>query len=278
MSVEIKSANFTGQTCNVTLYAATGNTIPYNNATQISLGSKEMPFTYTSSVVSNEYGVFSCFFQGFNKTCIVSQVTPPDGDGNVYKTIKIGNQVWMSENLRTKKSRDGTPLNNPGNVNIPDTPDGYTIWGGANGPSTRYWAEYGNINTYGLLYNQFAVTGTTDSTAICPTGWRVPTSSDFSTLESTLGASTAGIQMKSTTLWTTHATNFGTNTSGFNAVPAGLRYDTGIFGLISSHNFLYVTDVIGKGYQLVNSNANLGIYAPTPPDSRWGYSVRCIKI
>ena len=106
MSVEIRSTNYNGQNAVVTLYSSTGATIPYTSATTISLGVQTIPFTYSSATISNEYGIFSCNFTGYSKTCIINQQTPPDGDGNRYKTIKIGNQIWMSENLKTTKFQD----------------------------------------------------------------------------------------------------------------------------------------------------------------------------
>ena len=96
MSVEIRSTNYNGQNAVVTLYSSTGATIPYTSATTISLGVQTIPFTYSSATISNEYGIFSCNFTGYSKTCIINQQTPPDGDGNRYKTIKIGNQIWIS--------------------------------------------------------------------------------------------------------------------------------------------------------------------------------------
>jgi uncharacterized protein (TIGR02145 family) len=255
MAVEISDTNYNGLSCSVTLYAATGNTIPYTNATQIPLGTKTIPFTYSSSTVSNEYGTFSCFYSFLNKTCTSSLLTPPDGDGNRYKTIKIGEQVWMSENLKTTSFLNTTQVS-------PQT------WTAANITQAQYWSWVANNSiytaNYGLLYNQFAVTGAT----LCPSGWSIPSDSDFTTLRTFLGNS-AGYEVASTTLW-----NFplGTNTSGFNIVPAGLRGFTGSFNGIGALAYLW------------SSSENIGwfldgasFYAATNSDPRSGFSVRCIK-
>jgi uncharacterized protein (TIGR02145 family) len=89
--------------------------------------------------------------------------TVTDADGNVYATVKIGNQVWMAEDLRTTKFNDGTP--------IPQVTDGQA-WKALSTPAFCYYknkAEYGK--KYGNLYNWYAAS----SPKIAPKGWRVPT-------------------------------------------------------------------------------------------------------
>ncbi len=274
MSVQITSTNYNGQSCNVTLYTATGNTIPFTSATTISLGTQTIPFTYSSSTVSNEHGVFRCFFSSFNKTCDVSQRTPPDGDGNTYRTIRIGTQVWMSENLKTTKFRDGTPLDNTSQVSS-------TVWSAATVDGGRkYWSivnnNSGNTATYGLLYNQHAVTGSTsgatNSTTLCPSGWSVPTDAQFSTLNTFLGgnALSAGTQMRSTTLW---STNNGTNTSGFNGLPAGGRNSLGNFGGFGTDGYWWAVST-GVYWYLVSYSSS---FSRNTGDARTGCSVRCLR-
>jgi len=270
MSVSITSSNYSGRTATVTLYSSTGNTLPYTSATTISLGSQTIPFTYSSTTISNEYGVFSCFFSSFNKTCIVTQQTPPDGDGNVYPIIKIGTQVWMRENLKTTKFRDGTPLDNVAQVSS-------ATWAAANGPTTRYWAlvngTAANTQTYGLGYNQFAVTGSTvsgaDNVNLCPTGWHVPTDAEFSTLNTFLGAN-AGTQMKSTTLW---SSGNGTNSSGFDGRPPGYRDTYGTWYGLSQYGYWWSSSssVYWRLY------FNLSTFGRIVDDARLGFSVRCLR-
>ena len=96
--------------------------------------------------------------------------TMSDIEGNVYKTIQIGSQVWMAENLKTTKYNDGKLItlvtNNVG-------------WGNLS-TGAYCWHENNIINkgTYGALYNGYAVrTG-----KLCPTGWHVPTKEEWHTL------------------------------------------------------------------------------------------------
>ena len=278
MPLEINSSNYYNQSANVTLYHPTGNTVTYTNATQTNLGTQTIPYSYTGSPETLEYGVFSFNFTGSSKTCIINQQTPPDGDGNRYKIIKIGNQVWMSENLRTKTFQDGTPLSNLEEVSN-------ETWAAANGLTTKYWALVNgtteNTQTYGLVYNQFAVTGsTTGATAnnnLCPSGYHVPTTAEFATLNMGLGGSnpsgggTVGTQMKSTTLWSSSGN--GTNSSGFNSLPPGHRRTDGSWASFSFNGVFWTTSS-GSYWNLVY---NLTTFDQGTGSSLLGFSVRCLR-
>ncbi len=146
--------------------------------------------------------------------------TIADYDGNMYQVITIGTQTWMKENLKTTHYMNGDAISN-----ISDNAQ----WSAqTSGACCSYTNNSANINTYGLLYNWYAVN---DVRNIAPTGWHVPTDNDWQILSIYLGGSnTAGDKLKEsgTTHWATG--NTGNNSSGFTAFAGGYRTNTGSFG------------------------------------------------
>ena len=142
-----------------------------------------------------------------------------DADGNVYKTITIGEQTWMTENLKTTKYNDGTaiPLVNDNKA-----------WGALTTPAYCWHGDdETNKATYGALYNWHAVK--TDK--LCPTGWHVPDADEWAVLVSSLGGEdVAGGELKEagTTHWK-DPNGGANNNSGFTALPGGGRSDQGHF-------------------------------------------------
>jgi uncharacterized protein (TIGR02145 family) len=140
-----------------------------------------------------------------------------DQDGNNYRTIQIGGQVWMAENLRSSTYSNGDP--------IPNVTDN-TAWTQL---TTGAWAHHNNDsqyeNPYGKLYNWYAVA---DPRNVCPAGWHVPTDAEWANLTDYLeGNFVAGGKMKSTGTQYWDANNYGaTNTSGFSGLPGGYRLST----------------------------------------------------
>jgi uncharacterized protein (TIGR02145 family) len=102
--------------------------------------------------------------------------TVTDADGNVYQTVRIGNQVWMAENFRTTKYNDGS--------DIPlDTST--TTWADATTQKYCYYnntTDSGSIKKYGALYNWFVVSPANPK-KVAPTGWHVPSDSEWTILE-----------------------------------------------------------------------------------------------
>ena len=205
----------------------------------------------------------------FNPTKNYGTVT--DIEGNVYKTIVIGTQTWMAENLRTTKYRNGDEIYN---VTSNDT------WNSL--LSTGAYCTYANttnldtIATYGRLYNFFAVA---DNRQLAPQGWRVATMDDWLTLTDYLGGDTiASNKMKEVGNKHWEDPFLSDNSSGFTALPGSDRYlakntdQMGFYGVwwtSSEYNetgagFLYLYYYSSNIYRGVNYKKN-------------GYSVRCIK-
>jgi uncharacterized protein (TIGR02145 family) len=148
--------------------------------------------------------------------------TMTDADGNRYKTITIGAQTWMAENLRVTKYRNGEYISH-----ITKNEDWESQTSGAY-CSYENTTEKAKIATYGRLYNWFAVT---DIRNIAPEGWHMPDDTEWDILSDFLGGdSIAGGEMKEigTTHWLSPNTD-ATNESGFSSIPAGARFHYGSF-------------------------------------------------
>lgn len=151
--------------------------------------------------------------------------TVTDIDGNVYQTVKIGNQWWMAENLKVSRYRNGDPI-----PNITGDAEWATLTTGA-------WSYYNNDTTYhdiyGKLYNWYTVN---DPRGLCPDGWHVPTEDEWRALEEYLGRRVAaqGLMKSTRTDPEPHPRwdkpNEGaTNESGFSGLPGGHRNANGNF-------------------------------------------------
>ena len=196
-----------------------------------------------------------------------------DVDGNTYKTVYIGTQQWMAENLKVSKYSDGTAIPNV---------TGNTEWSNL---STGAWSYYNNdaVNNakYGKLYNWYAVSPITNGNKnVCPTGWHVPTDAEWIVLTNYLGGeSVAGGKMKEvgTSNWNSPNTD-ASNTSLFSALPGGGRSYSGDYGSIGNYG-IWWSSTLNDTYNaralfLVNSNssANRGV-----TDKPYGRSVRCLR-
>lgn len=148
--------------------------------------------------------------------------------GRTYKTVKIGNQEWLAENLDFKAS--GIDIAPSG---TPTTP---AAWYYKNNEST-----YGvNGNKYGLLYNWYAVKYLNDKRATLIPGWHVPTTDEWDALATAVGGtSVAGTHLKSATRW---SSGNGLDDFGFSAFPAGTYMTTlGSFDFVSSFAFFWTS-------------------------------------
>jgi uncharacterized protein (TIGR02145 family) len=146
----------------------------------------------------------------------IKHSTVTDGDGNIYGTVIIGTQVWLTENLKTTKYRNGDLIatTTPAELDINEEVAPKYQW--------AYEGDEDNVSIYGRLYTWYAIT---DTRHICPAGWHVPSDAEWLTLENYLGGYTlAGGKLKETgtTHWIT-PNDVATNETGFTALPGGWR-------------------------------------------------------
>jgi uncharacterized protein (TIGR02145 family) len=201
-----------------------------------------------------------------------SNIKITDADGNVYKTVTIGTQVWMAENLKTTKYLNGDLIE----TSTPATLDIF-----AEATPKYQWAYKGNesnVATYGRLYTWYAVT---DSRNVCPTGWHVPTDAEWTTLTTSLGGEdVAGgkLKEKGTRRWQS-PNREATNSSGFTALPSGYRYYSGTYHNIGSYGYWWSsTEYLGSGADY----RSLDYYTTNVSSSFFGskffgFSVRCLQ-
>lgn len=208
-----------------------------------------------------------------------------DSDGNTYNTIRIGTQIWMSENLKTTRFKDGREISY-----VPYAKG--NLWPGLTTPAYCWYndsASYRNTQI-GALYNWFSV----NSGYICPTGWHVPTDAEWNTLITYLGGeSVAGGKLKETGSSQWQSPNFGaTNQSGFKALPSGLRLSGGYTLFRNSRQETifwssteYVQTIVFKTGNISNSDyvwsvtlsyQNGEVGRVTNPKTN-KYPVRCLK-
>jgi uncharacterized protein (TIGR02145 family) len=215
---------------------------------------------YATNSVGTAYGSLVSF-------TTLSSVT--DIDGNTYNTVQIGNQVWMSENLKTSRYRNGGQ--------IPNVTTDNTAWGNL---TTGAWSYYNNDVSnnaiYGKLYNWYTTLGDT----LCPTGWGVPTDAEWTTLTNSLGGkSVAGSKMKSKgiTYWSSQSAGTD-NSSGFSALPGGYRKFVGsFFGIRSDAFFWSATENGGLFAWYRNLYDNDGTVNRLFNNKTFGASVRCLR-
>jgi len=202
--------------------------------------------------------------------------TVTDLSGNGYNTVTIGTQTWMAENLKTTKYNDNSDI-----LLVEDA----EAWAGFSKPAYCWYdnEEANNKATYGALYNWYTV----NTGKLCPTGWHVPTDSEWKTLEMYLGMTQQqadatewretdqGTQLKNISGW--NSGENGTNTSGFSALPGGSRYYYGMFADIGYSGSWWSSIENDSNNAWFRSLSNFfGYVNRYNSDKRNGFSVRCL--
>lgn len=191
-----------------------------------------------------------------------------DIDGNAYPTIIIGDQIWMAENLRVTKYRNGNPIPNvTGNAAWQALTSGAYCW-------------YDNDQTanakYGALYNWYAVD---DPRGLCPEGWRAPTDAEWTAFTNMLGGSSvAGGKLKAVSpLWNDLNTD-ATNSTGFSGLSGGYRYYGGYFyGMGDLATFWSSTENSTNNAWFRHLLYGNAIVSRDYYYKSYGFSVRCLR-
>jgi uncharacterized protein (TIGR02145 family) len=227
---------------------------------------------YATNSVGTGYGSNVTF------TTLDSAYTVTDIDGNVYRAISIGTQVWMTENLKVTHYRNGDA--------IPYESQNADWLNLTTGAYCNYDNWFVNGLTYGSLYNWFA---TNDSRGLAPEGWHVPSESEWSTLRlyltATYGVTSAemgGIMKDTGTAHWTAPNTGATNASGFSALPGGVRstVDNGDFVRLHLYGGFWCSSE--DSYDTTQApcyflrNLSTALYS-VPTGKEYGFSIRCIK-
>jgi uncharacterized protein (TIGR02145 family) len=191
-----------------------------------------------------------------------------DIDGNIYKTVKIGKQIWMAANLKATKYQNGDLIGTttPATLDITSEVAPKYQW--------AYNGDESNVVTLGRLYTYYAIT---DSRGVCPAGWHIPSDQEWTTLTTYLGGSDiAGGKLKEAGTMHWFSPNVGaTNETGFTAIPGGMRTFDGYF--LHFARWWSATEAwTGVAYGRTINNSNTGVYSNLL-DEKDGYSVRCLK-
>lgn len=251
---------------------ANGGSVSWNtsdNSCTYSAGSK------TLSSVWIEDGTIMTEYDGTGKAATLEPDIIVDVRGatsETYKTVKIGTQYWMAENLRAEKYADGKDIS----TNWTDNTEGAYIY--------LYESPQDNKALLGALYSGFAVN---NPSGLAPKGWKVPSNDDWTKLIGYIGKTDTGAKMKSKQYWNT---NPGTNETGFDARP-GQSYSTATDFIDANMETWFwstntVKDILGGEMsqyylRLVDSNNkatfNTDSMFGTFHSQKFGHSVRCLK-
>lgn len=191
-------------------------------------------------------------------------------DNKIYETIKVENQVFMSQNLSARIFRNGDAI--PLVTTVAD-------WKNANEqhlPASCFYNNDPEIGkNYGMLYNWYAVS---DPRGLAPQGWHIPNNSEFDILSDNIGGFVVvGSKLKSATNWSKGG---GNNSSGFAGLPAGMMNSLiektfsglGTFALWWTSNEINSSEAI---YRTLDSDNNL--FQSLHGYKQFGFSIRCIK-
>ena len=206
-----------------------------------------------------------------------TQIT--DIDGNIYTSVIIGEQEWMVENLKVTHYRNGDAI-----LNLNSDEDWSSDISGAYCAFDR---DENISSVYGYLFNWFAVN---DDRKLAPSGWHIPTDTEWKELEVFLGMSWETVDIKGTRgsdqgdklkeigdVWSTSNYAEPTNESGFTALPGGERINDGYFGGLGEATSFWTSSSESEGrpwYRSLGNTARIGRF---DIHTNRGCYVRCIR-
>lgn len=192
-----------------------------------------------------------------------------DIDGNPYQEVVIGAQTWLKPNLKTTRYNDGVSISNITNSNT---------WGNLSTGARSYYSNDSTTNApiYGALYNWYAV----NTGKLCPTGYHIPTETEWNTLISYLGGSSvAGGKLKETgTLHWASPNTGATDDFDYTALPGGFRDDLGGYYTITTQGYWWSSTSYNTGNSVYsNIGKSFADMFINNYDKNFGLSVRCLK-
>lgn len=201
-----------------------------------------------------------------------------DYDGNTYGTIQIGNQCWFIENLKTTHFSNGDEI-----INVTDVDDWQDLGNNNTGKAYCWYNnDISNKDIYGALYTYATATNGDNSGSsvqgICPDGWHLPSKAEFETLANFVGENPAPKLAGNASLWEDggieDSPNFGT--SGFNALPGGLRIPEFMNIGVAAYFWTNTeeSETNAHWFRIVNNNNNITL---SSVGKVLGQSVRCVK-
>ena len=235
---------------------------------------------YLRAFATNSFG--TSYGKEFDVKTFAPGGSVSDYEGNLYPTIQIGDQVWMAKNLGVKHYNNGdeipTGLDYNGWVNA--TEGAFTVYDHTQ--VTAVSSEQEMLHDFGALYNSYAVA---DARGLCPVGWRVPSSDDWTALEGAVDTdydadadlwnnydyrgSDVGYKLKSQLLWFYDYN--GDDAFGFRALPSG-DFSGSFYGFHERTAWWCSNDNITR--QLSYDSNQMGKFTYEPYS---GLSVRCVK-
>lgn len=207
-------------------------------------------------------------------------------DGIKYKAVRLGEQIWMAENLAyLPEVHNNTDFASMGSIGEP----AYGVYD-YDGNNVTIAKNDSNYYTYGVLYNWYVI----EKTTVCPSGWHVPSDEEWQQLEIYLGMSEVEADLPdwrgtnegsklagNSDLWNNgfleNDSEFGT--SGFNALPGGYRNDPGTFGNLGNNAYFWSATEYNTLYAWYRAlfYDKSGIHRFNSYDKMRGRSIRCIK-